>query len=112
MELNNHTQQDSTFRIEITLDEDFKSQFQKLKRKYNEEIFAIEGLSRENLNITNFFDKFMNSDNVANASIDDNSNVTDKNISIMLSESRKPYNKLLSHNKIYIELKEYFGKET
>lgn len=112
MELNNHSQQDSTFRIEITLDEDFKNQFQKLKRKYSEEIFAIEGLSRENLNITNFFDKFMNSDNVANASIDDNSNVTDKNISIMLSESRKPYNKLLSHNKIYIELKENFGKET
>lgn len=112
MELNNHSQQDSIFRIEITLDEDFKIQFQKLKRKYGEEMFAIEGLSKENLNITNFFDKFMNSDNVANASIDDNSNVTEKNISIMLSESRKPYNKLLSHNKIYIELKQNFDKET
>ena len=112
MKLNDHSQQDTTFRIEITLDEDFKVQFQKLKRKYGEEMFGIEGLSKENLNITNFFDKFMNSNNVANASIDDNSNVTDKNISIMLSESRKPYNKLLSHNKIYIELKEKFGKET
>jgi ribonucleoside-triphosphate reductase len=111
MEQINHGQQDTTFRIEITLDEDFKAQFQKLKKKYGEEMFAIEGLSKEDLNITNFFDKFMNSDNVANASIDDNSNVTDKNISIMLSESRKPYNKLLSHNKIYIELKESFGKE-
>jgi len=112
MKLNDHSQQDTTFRIEITLDEDFKIQFQKLKRKYGEEMFGIEGLSKENLNITNFFDKFMNSNNVANASIDDNSNVTDKNISIMLSESRKPYNKLLSHNKIYIELKEKFDKET
>ena len=112
MESNNHSQQDSIFRIEITLDEDFKIQFQKLKRKYGEEMFSIEGLSKENLNITNFFDKFMNSDNVANASIDDNSNVTEKNISIMLSESRKPYNKLLSHNKIYIELKDKFDKET
>lgn len=112
MKINDHSQQDTTFRIEITLDEDFKIQFQKLKRKYGEEMFGIEGLSKENLNITNFFDKFMNSDNVANASIDDNSNVTDKNISIMLSESRKAYNKLLSHNKIYIELKEKFDKET
>lgn len=112
IEINDHSQQDSIFRIEITLDEDFKTQFQKLKKKYGEEIFAIEGLDKEALNITHFFDKFMNSNNVANASIDDNSNVTEKNISVMLSESRKPYNKLLSHNKIYIELKENFGKET
>jgi len=112
MKLNDNSQQDSTFRIEITLDEDYKTQFQKLKKKYGEEMFEIEGLDKESLNITNFFKKFMNSDNVANASIDDNSNVTDKNVSIMLSESRKPYNKLLSHNKIYIELKENFNKET
>jgi len=112
MKLNDNSQQDSIFRIEITLDEDYKTQFQRLKKKYGEEMFEIEGLDKESLNITNFFKKFMNSDNVANASIDDNSNVTDKNISIMLSESRKPYNKLLSHNKIYIELKENFGKET
>jgi glycosyltransferase involved in cell wall biosynthesis len=32
--LSDHTQQDTTFRIEITLDEDFKNQFQKLKKKY------------------------------------------------------------------------------
>ena len=112
MKLNDNSQQDSKFRIEITLDEDYKTQFQRLKKKYGEEMFEIEGLDKESLNITNFFKRFMNSDNVANASIDDNSNVTDKNISIMLSESRKPYNKLLSHNKIYIELKENFGKET
>lgn len=112
IDMNDHSQQDSIFRIEITLDEDFKIQFQRIKRKYGEEMFAIEGLDKEALNITHFFDQFMNSDNVANASIDDNSNVTEKNISIMLSESRKPYNKLLSHNKIYIELKEKFGKDT
>jgi len=111
MELANHSQQDTIFKIDITLDEDFKTQFQKLKKKYGEKMFAIEGLDKESLNITNFFDKFMNSNNVADASIDDNSNVTDKNITIMLSESRKPYNKLLSHNKIYIELKEKFNKE-
>lgn len=105
-------QVDSIFKIDITLDEDFKKSFQKLKRKYGEEMFELEGLSKENLNITNFFDKFMSSTNVANASIDDNSNVSDKNISVMLSESRKPYNKLLSHNKIYIELKKNFDKET
>lgn len=110
--MGDHSQLDSVFRIEITLDEDFKKQFQKLKRKYGEEMFAIEGLDKDSLNITRFFDKFMNSDNVANASIDDNSNVTDKNVTIMLSESRKPYNKLLSHNKIYIELKEKFDKKT
>ena len=109
--MNDHTQQDSMFRTEITVDKDFKQQFYKLKRKYGEEMFQIEGLDKESLNITNFFDRFMSSNNVANASIDDNSNVTDKNIQVMLNESRKPYNKLLSHNKIFIELKDKFGVE-
>lgn len=107
-----HTQDDSILRIGITVDKDFKEQFYKLKKKYGEEMLAIEGLDKESLNITNFFDRFMNSKNVANASIDDNSNVTSKNISVMLSESRKPYNKLISHNKIFIELKDTYDLET
>ena len=51
MKLNDNSQQDSKFRIEITLDEDYKTQFQRLKKKYGEEMFEIEGLDKESLNI-------------------------------------------------------------
>lgn len=99
-------------KINITLDKDFENKLNELKKKYGEKIFEIEGLDNKQLDTTLFFDKFMNSNNVANASIDDNSNVTDKNMTIMISESRKPLNKLLSRNKIYIEMKENFDKDT
>ena len=97
--------------IEITLNKGFETKLEELRAKYGEDMFEIEGLGKKQLNTTLFFDKFMNSNNVANASIDDNSNVSDKNMTIMLSESRKPLNKLLSRNKLYIEMKENFGKQ-
>lgn len=95
--------------IKISLDKDFEQNLQELRKEYGEEIFEIEGLGKKQLDTTSFFDKFINSNNVANASIDDNSNVNNKNVSVMLSESRKPLNKLISRNKLYIEMKEQFG---
>ncbi|APR02498.1 TPA: anaerobic ribonucleoside-triphosphate reductase [Clostridium botulinum] len=99
-------------KLNVTLDKDFEKKFEELKEKYGEEILKLEGLSDEQLDTTAFFNKFISSNNVANASIDDNSNVNNKNISVMISESRKPWNKLFSRNKLYLEMKEEFGKET
>jgi len=96
--------------INITLDRDFENKLEEIREKYGEEMLSIEGLSEKQLDVTKFFDKFISSDNVANASIDDNSNVNNKNISVMMSESRKPLNKLISRNKLYLEMKEQFGK--
>ena len=59
-----------------------------------------------------FFDKFLKSDNVANATTDDNANVTDKTINTMLNESQKPFTRLLSRNKLFIEIREEFGLDT
>lgn len=98
-------------KVNVTLDREFEERLEELRSKYGEKMFEAEGLGYKNLDTTAFFDNFISSDNVANASIDDNSNVNNKNVGVMISESRKPWNKLFSRNKIYIEFKEQFGKE-
>lgn len=92
----------------ISLDKDFENVFMKLKHEYSEMI-KIEGLSNEQLDPMRFFKAFLKSNNVANVSIDDNSNVNTQNMPTLLDESRKPLLKLMSFNKIFIEMKELFG---
>ena len=97
------------YNFPMTLDRQFKNQLEYLHDKYGDEMMVIEGLSLKQLDTCKFFRNFMETKVVSDATIDDNANVTNKNISTMLDESMKPFFKLLSRNKIYIELKEEFG---
>ncbi|MDA3855887.1 MAG: anaerobic ribonucleoside-triphosphate reductase [Candidatus Woesearchaeota archaeon] len=94
----------------ISLDQDFERTFMDIKHKHHE-LVKLEGLANQNLDPTRFFKEFLRSNNTANASIDDNSNVSSQNMNTLLNESNKPLMKLLSYNKIYIEMKEEFGIE-
>lgn len=98
--------------ISINLDNDFEKQLNKLKVKYGEEITKINGFSDDQLDYTNFIDNFVDSDNVANATIDPNANASTKDIRGLLDEMNKPHSKLLSFNKIYYEIKKEYGKKT
>lgn len=55
-----------------------------------------------------FINRYKNSNNTANATIDDNSNVGGKNIGILNSEAHKPENILVSRGMITDKLKELF----
>jgi len=96
--------------FKLSLDNQFEEKLNQLKSQYGDEMMKIEGMSDSQLDTTQFFANFMNNNTVADASIDDNANVTGKTINTMISESQKPFLKLLSRNKIYIEMKEEFGK--
>lgn len=100
------------YNFPMTLDRQFKNKLEELHNKYGTKMMEIEGMSPLQLDTCKFFKDFMESSTVADATIDDNANVTNKNINTMLSESIKPFTKLLSRNKIYIELKEEFGVDT
>jgi len=95
----------------LSLDKDFEEHFKYLKTNYKE-FLRIDGLTNDKLDPTRFFKSFLESNNVANVSIDDNSNVNSQNIPTLLGESHKPLQKLLSYNKIFIEMKEEFGLNT
>ena len=98
--------------INVKLNKNFTTQFNKLQEKYGEEFAELQGLSDNKLSLTDFINGFVDSDNVANSSIDANSNIGQKDVVTLISEMSKPHKKLLAFNKIYYELnKKYSFKE-
>lgn len=95
----------------LSLDKDFEKVFKEMEKEYPEFI-KMEGLANNKLDPTRFFKGFIKSGNVADASIDPNSNVNSQAIPSLLRESSKPLQKLLSFNKIFIEMKELFDVKT
>ena len=79
---------------------------------YGEEFLKLQGLDDEKLSLTDFIEGFIDSDNVANASVDANANIAQKDIVTVLSEMSKPHQKLLAFNKLYYELNKKYGFKT
>lgn len=95
--------------IKVKMGKNFQGQYNKLQEKYGEEFAKLQGVNDANLSFTTFIDNFIDSDNTANASIDANSNISQKDIVSLFSEMAKPHRKLLAYNKIYYELNKKHG---
>ena len=98
--------------INIRTKKNFQTQFNKMAEKYGEEFLKLQGLDDEKLSFTDFIDSFVDSDNVANASVDASANIAQKDIVTLLSEMSKPHQKLLAFNKLYYELNKQYGFKT
>ena len=98
--------------VTINLDKDFENKLTELKERYGEGLARINGLSNTQLSLTDFIDSFVNTDTVADTSVDPSSNVAHRDMPTLLGEMSKSHKKLLSYNKIYYEIKKEFGKET
>lgn len=96
-------------KINIKLDNDFSYQLTKLKSVYGEELAGLNGLSDSQLDYTDFIDNFIDTETVADASVDANANVSNKSVVTLLSEMAKPHQKLLAFNKIFYEMKKKYG---
>jgi len=99
-------------KINIKLDPDFSYEFTKLKSIYGEDLAALNGLSDSQLDYTDFIDNFIDTETVADASVDANANVSNKSVVTLLNEMAKPHQKLLAFNKIFYEMKKKYGLET
>ena len=95
--------------INIKTNKNFTTQFNRMIGKYGEDFLNLQGLDDAKLSFTDFIDGFIDSENVANNSIDANSNIAQKDIVTMLSEMAKPDQKLLAFNKIYYEIQKKYG---
>jgi ribonucleoside-triphosphate reductase len=95
--------------IKLKLYPPFVAAMNRLKDKYGEEFEKINGLHNSNLNFTDFIDNFVDSNNVANATIDSNANASTKDIRSLLAEIDKPHTKLLGFNKIFYEITKKYG---
>ena len=98
--------------INVKLNKNFTTQFNKLQTEYGEEFARINGLSDDQLNFTAFIDNFIDSKTVADASVDGNANVGHKDIITMLNEMPKSHQKLLALNKLYYEINKKYGFKT
>lgn len=86
--------------------------FNEMRERYGDEFLSLNGFANRNLNFTDFINNFVDSDNVANATIDSNANANMKDICSLLSEIDKPHTKLLAYNKIFYELTKKYGLRT
>ena len=99
-------------KINIKLDKDFSYELTKLKSIHGEELAALNGLSDSQLDSTDFIDNFIDTETVADASVEANANVSNKSVVTLLNEMAKPHQKLLAFNKIFYEMKKKYGLDT
>lgn len=98
--------------INVRLSKNFTTQLNKLNEKYGEEFARLNGLSDGELSYTDFIDNFIDTETVADASIDSSSNVNTKYMNTLLNEMPKPHRKLLCLHKIYYEINKSYGYKT
>ena len=58
------------FNIQHSFDHHFVELLDRLEKKYGEEMFELEGIDRKNLDIAKFTEKYLNTDVVADTSVD------------------------------------------
>lgn len=96
-------------RINIKLNKNFVTQYNRLQAEFGTEIAHINGFDDDQLSYTDFISNFIDEKVVADASIDGNSNVSHKDIVTLEKEMPKPHEKLLAFNKIYYEMQKKYG---
>lgn len=98
--------------IELRLSKDFERYLEELKKKYGEDFEYINGLHPSQLDFSEFIDKFVDKDTLADASIDPNANANHKDIRSFMTEKGKSEDKLFGLNKIFVEIKKMWGLRT
>lgn len=98
--------------INIKLNKNFTTAFNKMLNEYGEEMAKLNGFSDAQLSYTDFIDNFVDKQTVADASIDGNANAGTKDICSLETEMSKPHSKLLAFNKIFYEINKAYGFKT
>jgi anaerobic ribonucleoside-triphosphate reductase len=97
--------------IKSTLYKPFVGELNKIREKYGEEMLSLNGISKEQLNMSDFMDKLIDSYNTADASIDPNSNISSKDMDTIMNEVMKPQFKIKSLNRLYKDFVTKYGLE-
>ena len=98
--------------IHVKLNKNFTTAYNKMQAEYGEEFAKLNGFSDEQLSFTDFIDNFIDTDTVADASVDGSANVSNKDIRTLMNEMPKPHRKLLAFHKIYYELNKKYDFKT
>jgi ribonucleoside-triphosphate reductase len=100
------------FTIEMDrLDPDFVNELDNLSKEYGEELQLMNGVHNTNLNFSEFIDAFIDAAVPADVSPDANANSSSKDVCTLMRDMIKPHTALLSNNKIFYEMKKFYGKK-
>lgn len=98
--------------IELRLSKDFERCLDELRKKYGEDFELLNGVHPSQLDFSEFLNKFVGQDTVADATIDPNANARHKDIRSFMTEKGKSEDKLFGLNKIFMEIKKKWGLRT
>ncbi len=94
--------------INIKTEKNFTTALNKVTEKYGEDFEILNGFHDSQMNFSDFIEGFIDK-NVADVSIDSNANVSNKDITSLLSEKGKSHDKLFAFNKIFYEINKKYG---
>ena len=101
------------FNITLDYNDEFVNFWEKLKEKYSEDIFKIQGVHNSNFDINRFSKSFFRkSASVASVSVDANANVKEKSIAQYIQEYPKGIQRLNSFYLLYKWVKKCYGVKT
>lgn len=98
--------------IELQVNKDFERFLEELRRKYGEEFEFINGIHSSQLDYSQFLQKFVSNDTLADTSIDPNANANHRDIRSFMTEKGKSEDKLFALSKIFHEIKKKYGLRT
>lgn len=98
--------------IDIKTDRDFDTALNSMRVKYGEDFEILNGLHPSQIDFSSFIKGFVDSDVVANTTIDGNANASHKDIVSLEAEKDKSLDKLFAFNKIFYEIKKKYGLQT
>lgn len=98
--------------VSFSFDPGFTSLMERLKSKYPNSIFEIDGISDQQLDISEFSKSFFQTDVVADSSIDENANVDSNSVIVYNHEAYKPIFRLNSYYLLWKRMKKLLGKES
>lgn len=98
--------------INIRTKKNFATAVNRMFNEYGEDMAKLNGFADEQLSYTDFIDNFVDKETVADASLDSNANVSNKDIVTLINEMPKPHQKLIGFNKIFYEIQKKYGFKT
>lgn len=98
--------------IKINLNKNFVAAVNRMEKKYGDKFLRLNGFSNDNLNFSEFIDRFTQDNNrLVDVSINPSANMAQKDVVTMINSMNEPHQKLLAFNKIYYEITKKYGRE-
>ena len=98
--------------IGLKLNKDFERTLDTLRVRYGEDFEYINGVHPSQLDYSEFLDKFVANNTLADSTIDPNANANHRDVRSFITEKGKPSDKLFGLNKIFLEIKQKYGLKT